>query len=294
MTENSNWRQARFKSLFIVPAVILSVGILIGGLVMAFVDYRQRVAWLGAALAALPLPLTIGRLMWLKVARTSENLPIMLFVSATGVVAALWETVIEGRAGWWPTSAALLGGALFALYTFWFSRFGRYESPALSVGNKLPEFELPDYDGRLMRSADLIGTPAVLLFYRGNWCPLCMAQISEIAARYREFDKLGINVVLISPQPEMNSRILAERFDAPFRFLVDSDNQLASELSIAHMQGVPVGAARDYPPDTVLPTLVVTGPSGTIVYSDQTDNYRVRPEPDVFLAILRRSGLVAR
>ena len=52
--------------------------------------------------------------------------------------------------------------------------------------------------------------------------------------------------------------------------------------------------ASDYPADTVLPTLVVTGPSGKIIYSDQTDNYRVRPEPDIFLAILRRAGVVAR
>jgi hypothetical protein len=43
-----------------------------------------------------------------------------------------------------------------------------------------------------------------------------------------------------------------------------------------------------------MPTVVVTNASGTIVFSDQTDNYRVRPEPDVFLAILRRSGAVAQ
>ncbi len=153
---------------------------------------------------------------------------------------------------------------------------------------------MPDYRGQLHRSVDLLGNPAVLLFYRGNWCPLCMAQISEIAARYREFVDLGITVWLISPQPEDMSRVLAERYDVPFVFLVDKDNKLATELAIAQPNGVPAGVARDYPPDTVLPTLVVTGPSGTIVFSDQTDNYRVRPEPDVFLAILRRSGAVAQ
>ncbi len=294
MTDPSAGRQARFKSLFILPAVGLSVIILMAGLVMAFLDYRERVAWLGAALAALPLPLTVGRLMWLQVARTSDTLPILLFVSATGVMAAGWEMFMEGTAGWWPMSAALLSGAMFALYTFWYSTFGRYDSPVLSVGNRLPEFELPDYDGKLFRSAELIGNPAVVLFYRGNWCPLCMAQISEIADRYKEFADLGINVVLISPQPEDKSRTLAERYDVPFRFLVDSDNKLAGQLSIAQPSGVPAGIARDYATDTVLPTLVVTGPSGTIVYSDQTDNYRVRPEPDVFLAILRRTGALAQ
>jgi peroxiredoxin len=213
-----------------------------------------------------------------------------MFVSICGVMAAAWEMFAEGTAGWWPMSAALVSGALFALYTYWYSTFGRYDSPALSVGNRLPEFELPDHEGKVLRSADLIGKPAVILFYRGNWCPLCMAQIAEIAERYREFVDLGISVTLISPQPGEKSRILADRFGVPFNFLIDSNNELATRLSIAHSNGVPAGIARDYPADTVLPTLVVTAPSGTIVYADQTDNYRVRPEPDVFLAILRRTG----
>jgi hydroxymethylpyrimidine pyrophosphatase-like HAD family hydrolase len=50
----------------------------------------------------------------------------------------------------------------------------------------------------------------------------------------------------------------------------------------------------NYAPHTVMPTVVVTDADGTIVFSDQTDNYRVRPEPDMFLAILRRSGAIAR
>ena len=293
MTASPAGLDARYKSIFIAPAVIISAVIMIGAVVMAFIDYRERVAWLGAALASLPLPLIVGRLMWMQVARTSDNLPVLMFVSAAGVIVASWEKFIEGTAGWLPFSAALASAALFALYTYWYSTFGRYDSPKLSVGNKLPDFELPDHEGGIVRSGDLIGKPAVLLFYRGNWCPLCMAQISEIAARYKEFVDLGINVLLISPQQEQHSRVLAERFDVPFRFLVDEDNRLAEELSIAQSNGVPAGFAKDYPPDTVLPTLVVTSPTGTIVFSDQTDNYRVRPEPDVFLAILRRSGALA-
>lgn len=294
LTEPQQLKTTKYKSFFILPAVTLSIVILITALIMSFARSSERVAWLGAALASVPLPLIVGRLTWMRVARTSDHLPILMFVAAMGVIAAAWEKFVEGTAGWWPLAAALVSAALFALYTFWYSTFGRYDSPQLSVGNKLPEIELPDHRGRLHRSAELLGKPAVLLFYRGNWCPLCMAQISEIAARYREFVDLGIKVWLISPQPEEMSRVLAQRYDVPFEFLVDEDTRLAAELGIAQPNGVPAVFARDYPPDTVLPTLVVTGPSGTIVFSDQTDNYRVRPEPDHFLAILRRSGAVAR
>jgi peroxiredoxin len=121
-----------------------------------------------------------------------------------------------------------------------------------------------------------------------------MAQIKEIAERYQDLDALGIKVVLISPQPEELSRKLAERYDVPFRFLIDRDNRLAEEFGIAVEHGVPVGMPGGYAPDTVLPTLVLCNANGTIIFSDQTDNYRIRPEPDVFLAILRRSGVMAK
>ncbi len=80
----------------------------------------------------------------------------------------------------------------------------------------------------------------------------------------------------------------------PFTVLVDKDNRVAEELGIAVKNGVPVGIPGGYSPDSVLPTLVVTNEKGTILFSDQTDNYRVRPEPDIFLAILRRAGVVAK
>ena len=46
--------------------------------------------------------------------------------------------------------------------------------------------------------------------------------------------------------------------------------------------------------DGVMPTVVVTNANGTILYSDQTDNYRVRPEPDIYISILKRTAAIYR
>jgi peroxiredoxin len=259
----------------------------------AFVGGHERTAWLGAAIAALPLPLLMMRLMLTRVERTSDNLPFLLLMSAAGVMVAVWEQFLEGTTGWAPLLVALASLLILLLYVFWYSRFGRLESAMLSVGSKLPHFKLMDAENQPFDSSSL-SSPTVLLFYRGNWCPLCMAQIREIVDRYQELDEMGIKVVLISPQPDELSRKLARNHKVPFRFLVDTDNKVADELGIAVKNGVPIGIPGGYSPDTVMPTLVVTNAAGTIVYSDQTDNYRVRPEPDTFLAILRRSGVVSK
>lgn len=284
---------ARNKSLFIFPAVGVVTVFLVVSILQAIFDWNQRMAWIGAAIASLPLPILMARLMFSRVERTSDNLPSFLLLAGAGFIVTIWQQFVEFRSGWQPTAVAGCAALILVLYVFWYSRFDRIASGQLSVGSKLPDFELADSDGENFQSASLSGSPAVLLFYRGNWCPLCMAQITEIAERYKDLEALGISVVLISPQPDAASRHLATLHDVPFRFLVDSGNQLAESLDIGVKNGVPLGMPGGYAADTVMPTLVVTNANGTIIFSDQTDNYRVRPEPDVYLAILRRSGAVS-
>ena len=284
---------ARSKSLFILPATVLSALLCVGSLVMALTGGPDRLAWWGAAIAALPLPVVILRLMRTPKPRVSENAPLAILVSSAGAFLAAWEMLLERVAGWPPLAVALAALLLLLLYVFWYARFGRIGTARLDVGSKLPEFSATDLDGNAVSSSELAGQPAVLLFYRGNWCPLCMGQVAEIAARHRDFEDLGITVALISPQGEAHTRALAERYDVPFKFWIDRDLEAAKALDIGVANGVPAGMASGYDPDTVMPTVVVASASGTILYSDQTDNYRVRPEPDIFLAILRRSGAIA-
>ena len=114
-----------------------------------------------------------------------------------------------------------------------------------------------------------------------------MAQVREIADQYRALEQRGVEVFLISPQPEANTVALAKRFQVPIRFCVDPDRQLARQLGIEHLGGTPfLMGALGYDADSVLPTVVITDPNRTIIFADLTDNYRVRPEPSTFFAAL--------
>ncbi len=282
-------KNLKLKSLFVTPAIVVCLLLLIFALLMVVSGGTEQLAWIGAALAVSPMPILIGWLMFAPTARTSENLPLLLFLSLAGTFLALWETYFEGSSGWLPVIVAATGTFLFLLYLFWYSRFGRYADARIDVGSKMPDFELADLEGNVVRTSELAGSPAVFLFYRGNWCPLCMAQIDELVERYQQLEELGVKVHLISPQSDAHTKALAEKHGVAFRYLVDKDNNVAESLDIAVKNGVPLGVPGGYAPDTVMPTLIVTNGAGTIVFSDQTDNYRVRPEPDIFLAILRRT-----
>ncbi|WP_321790314.1 peroxiredoxin-like family protein [Burkholderia pyrrocinia] len=277
----------RLKSVFITAFMMLLVAALGHAGVMLFQRGPNAVAWLGVALAATA---NLGFFVWLFTsdsARTSERLSPLLAATAAGGLLTVWGVVgSPEHAKVLPVLYAGLTVIGCLLYVFWYSQLGRADNLHLKVAAPLPRFELEDVAGATVDSSQFLGKPALLLFFRGNWCPLCMAQIREIAAQYRELDQRGIQVVLISPQPHENTRELAAKFSVPFRFYVDRDNRAAEKLGILARNGLPAGLqAQGYDSDTVFPTVVMTDASGTIVFADLTDNYRLRPEPETFLRV---------
>ncbi len=216
-------------------------------------------------------------------ARTSPDLVGLRAASAVGVGLGL-RFGRRHPIGWALAAAESLA---WLAYTRWYSWFGREPSAALAVGAKLPdELSFLEHGRGLVTASQLRGRPTVLLFYRGNWCPLCMAQIGEIADRWREVEALGAQVALVSPQDDAHTRALAARHDVAFRYLRDEGLVAARRLGIENEDGTPAGLLG-YESDTVLPTLVVTDGEGRIVFADQTDNYRVRPTPETVIAALR-------
>jgi peroxiredoxin len=173
------------------------------------------------------------------------------------------------------------------LYIKWYSVFDERDSTILKVGKLLPNFVLENTKGEKISSSTFNGNPTIYLFYRGNWCPLCMAQIKEIAGQYTELENRGVNMVFVSPQPHFYSERLSKRYDLGFHYLQDTDNEVAKQLGILAENGIPTGfQALGFDSDTVMPTVVITNPKGRIAFADLTDNYRVRPEPETFFEVI--------
>ncbi len=271
-------------------SIFLTVLTLITG--YAIYDFMTNpIAWGGVLLTTLPLLLMLVRAFLLSnLARTSEKLPVFTWLGVVGIVVACYGSMTVSMPI--PVIAAVVAFIGFQFYNRWYSNLDRTESELLKEGQQLPEFTVYQTDGREFSSKELNGSPALILFYRGNWCPLCMAQIREIAAQYKEMADKGIKIALISPQPEGHSKKLSDKFDVPFLFLVDKNNAAAEKLNIAMKDGLPLGMeVLGYDGDTVLPTALFINAEGKIVYSDQTSNYRVRPEPEEYLRVAEANGL---
>lgn len=275
------------KRWSIGPVIGFDLLAALGSTVLAVTGHggMRTLAWLGAAIATAALPIQIISFYGLRKGRTSRNLTVMTVIAALATLMALGGSLASGTG--WSAAIAIIGLLSTQFYARWYSRFDRERQATLEVGARLPHFEVIDLDGTTVSSESFLGRPTAFLFIRGNWCPLCVAQVRELAGQYQTLAERGIEVALISPQPLDETRALAERFKVAFRYLTDPAAVAATSLGIRHDGGVPPGVTHlGYEEDTVFPTVIVIDEDGTIVFSDQTDDYRVRPEPALFVAAL--------
>ncbi len=277
------------KSVFISGFVTWLVVVSLYAFTQLVRGSEPLLSWLGLALAAFSPLVFFIKAFTFKSPRTRRHPVEYSVLSGLGVVITMAISHRYGQSAgiihvW--AGLTLLG---WLVYLRWYSVFRGRDAHSLRVGSPLPDFRLESMDGHIVSSESFKAKPHLLLFYRGNWCPFCTAQVEELAAAYQRMEKVGISVVLISPQSIKKNQALAARFDVPMVFLRDRDNTAAKQLGILHEWGTPMGMqVLGYGSDTVLPTVILTNEKGMILFSDQTDNYRVRPEPATFEALLTR------
>ena len=63
---------------------------------------------------------------------------------------------------------------------------------------------------------DLAGSYAVVLFYRGSWCPYCCAQLAAFSRASERLAAAGISVVALSVDEEATSRALVDKLRLGF------------------------------------------------------------------------------
>ncbi|MFP2997685.1 redoxin domain-containing protein [Spongiivirga sp. MCCC 1A20706] len=277
--------EGKLKSVFISVFPLIALALLVYTIYQGIVDFSFVL--LGQAIIAGAIVRFFSGLFITKRPRTDSivlpyTLPIIIgyFIAVAG---AFYEGV-ENQNLILPS----LLSVLWIAYLRWYSVFNnRQKGSIIKVGEKLKKFSLENTDKQVVHSDSYLGKATIFIFYRGNWCPLCMAQIKEVAGQYKELESRNIRMVLVSPQPHQYTQKLAKKFNVGFEFMVDARNKAAKQLGILSENGIPAGfQALGYDSDTVMPTVIITDTKNKIIFADLTDNYRVRPEPETFLRVI--------
>jgi peroxiredoxin len=170
----------------------------------------------------------------------------------------------------------------------------------LPVGAKAPTFDLPDHDGRIVRSSDLVAKgKLVLCFIRGRWCPFCVGQMEAMNLVLPQIEQAGATLVAVSPQTVKQAFFMHDQHKLRFPLLSDADNQVARKFGLTYR--VPDAQEAVYRKAFVnlpftngddswelpIPATYIVDREGTIRYASANEDYTERPEPDDLVRALR-------
>jgi len=177
----------------------------------------------------------------------------------------------------------------------------RRDDRALKPGDHAPSFELPDGDGMLWRSEDLLRSgPLVIVFYRGRWCAYCNAQLNALQEIHPQIAAAGASLVAISPQTQKHSYMTRDMHKLRFTVLSDAGNQVARKFGLVYrlsaemqtmyesiMTKLP-GYNGDHSWDLPLAATYIVQSDGKILWARVDADWRQRPEPEEILRVLPR------
>lgn len=274
------------KSWFLSVLVTYSVVVTAIGIFVLLSDSGQNSIWIAVTIANAQIAIYFARLYLAHVPRTSPGLSgfsIGIFIATLYSVYTSYQLQIASAA----PLLAFLALAGWLAYVAWYSELGDRSNEKIKEGKKLPAIPLEDYDGNRLTSDDWQGQKRLVIFYRGNWCPICTAQVKELGDFEAKFKELNVRITLISPQSHQKSKNLAKRNGMDYDFLVDVDNAAAKKLGILQEHGTPKGfEVLGYETDVPKPTTFVVNEKGKVIFADLTTNYRLRTKPEDILAAI--------
>ena len=93
----------------------------------------------------------------------------------------------------------------------------------LEIGQKAPNFTLPNKDGQMVSLTDFLGKKVVLYFYPKDNTPGCTRQACAFASLYEGFKSKNIQVIGISKDSISSHVKFAEKYNLPFILLSDTE-----------------------------------------------------------------------
>jgi peroxiredoxin len=172
---------------------------------------------------------------------------------------------------------------------------------ALKSGAVAPAFSLPDPDGKLVSSKELLAHKTLIVtFYRGAWCPFCNLDLKALEEARPELEARNATLVAISQTNAANSRKAQSDNNLGFPILSDKGGEVGAAFGVrwtlpeylreAHRKvGAPLPMFNGEESWTLaMPARYVIGQDGVIAYAEVNADYRVRPEPSDMFPILDR------
>ena len=104
----------------------------------------------------------------------------------------------------------------------------------LGIGAPIPDLKLQTPEGKAFDLNEAIAKkPAVLIFYRGGWCPYCNTQLGQLQTIEPELVRRGYQILAVSPDRPEKLGASVEKHKLAYTLLSDHSMKAARAFGIA-------------------------------------------------------------
>jgi peroxiredoxin len=159
------------------------------------------------------------------------------------------------------------------------------------VGDHLPPLIASTTDGSQVTEKDLMATaPALLVLYRGWWCPSSKAQVDELVRDHERLSQAGLTVYAGSVDAPAEAAPLQELVGDRITILCGVPTGFLDAIGVCDRRGAPwydrllYGAERR---EISMPAALVIDGAGRVVYGYRSRRIDERARPAAIAASLR-------
>ena len=102
----------------------------------------------------------------------------------------------------------------------------------LKEGDKAPDFDVKDQDGKLHLLSNYKGKKIILYFYPKDLTPGCINESCNLRDNYSALKKKGFEVIGVSADTEKKHLQFIEKHDLPFSLLADTNKKVINAYGV--------------------------------------------------------------
>lgn len=153
-----------------------------------------------------------------------------------------------------------------------------------NIGEKAPDFELPDADMKPHKLSDYRGKKTILAFFPAAESPVCAAEMCALRDSLDQLRDLGANVVGISVDGPFANKFFIQNRHLNFPVLSDYKRDVIRKYGIVMKD---LGVLKEY--NAAKRSVFILDENGSVIYRWVSDNPLVEPNYDEIKDTLKKA-----
>jgi peroxiredoxin len=153
-----------------------------------------------------------------------------------------------------------------------------------NIGDRAPEFELPDPDMKPRKLSEFYGKKTILAFFPAAESPVCTAEMCALRDSLDSLRDLGANVVGISVDGPFANKFFVQNRHLNFPVLSDYKRDVIRKYGIVMKN---LGPLEGY--DAAKRSVFILDESGDVIYRWVSDNPLIEPNYNEIKEALKKA-----